>query len=91
MVPDGKSWKGKTGQMAGLEGYQRIQRNAVELDVVRHQANGTHGEVTFCGRPEFAGKYDIPLPVTINESVVHSLQWIRIGGAVSCERVLCSA
>lgn len=27
----------KTGQKAGLEGFQSIQRNAVELDVVRRQ------------------------------------------------------
>lgn len=34
LVPDGGSWKRKTGQKAGLEGFQSIQRNAVELDVV---------------------------------------------------------
>lgn len=37
LVPDGGSWKRKTGQKAGLEGFQSIQRNAVELDVVRRQ------------------------------------------------------
>lgn len=34
LVRDGGSWKRKTGQKAGLEGFQSIQRNAVELDVV---------------------------------------------------------
>ncbi|TXG95597.1 MAG: hypothetical protein E6R08_11250 [Nevskiaceae bacterium] len=34
MVPDEGPWKRKTGQKAGLEGFQSIQRNAVELDVV---------------------------------------------------------
>ncbi|MNM73563.1 hypothetical protein D3C81_852940 [compost metagenome] len=37
LVPDGGSRKQKTGQKAGLEGFQSIQRNAVELDVVRRQ------------------------------------------------------
>ncbi|KGK23632.1 hypothetical protein GT93_01825 [Pseudomonas plecoglossicida] len=34
LVPDGGSWKRKTGQKAGLEGFQSIRRNAVELDLV---------------------------------------------------------
>lgn len=37
LVPDGGSWKRKTGQKAGLESFQSIQRNAMELDVVRRQ------------------------------------------------------
>jgi len=41
LVPDGGSWKRKTGQKAGLESFQSIQRNAMELDVVRRQEPNT--------------------------------------------------
>ena len=54
LIPDGGSWKRKTGQKAGLERFQSIQRNAVELDV----APETDGRL-LAGRARFCRGWNL--------------------------------